>query len=151
MTMLIYRLEDLSMFFFIKNMFLDVPNIQIQDSFPDEILTIPTISIDAGRLKEELYQIGTRDVVRQRTWYIDIFAKTKAQRDDFGYRILDLCKNGINVYDYNEGFPPSIIPTRIAHLDVLERSYEPIPVITDGSEILYFRGQVILDTQNDTV
>src|SRR5689334_9281000 len=104
--MLIYRLEDLSMFFFIKNMFQDVSFIEVVDSFPADsdgspkLLTIPTISIDAGMLKEENFELGNRDKVRIRTWYIDIFAKNKSQRDDFGYRILDQSKNGINIYDY---------------------------------------------------
>lgn len=150
-TMLIYRLEDLSMYFFIKDMFLDAPNIEIVDSFPEEILTVPTISIDAGKLKEELYELGNRDRLRMRIWYIDIFAKNRAQRDDFGYRILDQSKNGINVYDYNEGFPPDVTPSRIEHLDVLNVSYEPIPVILDEVQPKYFRGQVILVTQNDTI
>lgn len=149
--MLVYRLEDLSMYFFIKDMFQDTPFIEIVDSFPEEILTIPTISIDAGKLKEENFEIGNRDRVRIRVWYIDIFAKNKSQRDDFGYRILDQTKNGINIYDYNEGFPPDVSPSRIEHMDVLSISYEPIPVMLDENEKLYFRGQVILVTQNDTV
>jgi hypothetical protein len=151
MTMLIYRLEDLSMFYFIKNMFSSTPFIEIVDSFPEQILTVPTISIDAGKLKEELFELGDRDKVRIRTWYIDIFAKNKSQRDDFGYKILAQTKNGMNIYDYNEGFPPDMAPTKIGHMDVLSISYEPIPVMLDEVEKLYFRGQVILVTQNDTI
>lgn len=151
MTMLVYRLEDLSMFYFIKNMFSDTSYIEIVDSFPEEILTVPTISIDAGRLKEELFELGDRNKVRIRTWYIDIFAKNKSQRDDFGYHILDQSKNGINIYNYNEGFPPNVTPTRLGHMDVLSISYEPIPVMLDEGQKLYFRGQVILVTQNDTI
>lgn len=155
--LVIYRLEDLSIYFFIKDMFQDTPFIEIVDSFPaDEtgapkILTIPTISIDAGILKEELFELGNRDKIRIRTWYIDIFAKNKSQRDDFGYRILDQSKNGIHVYDYNEGFPPDVAPNRIEHMEVLSISYEPIPVMLAENEKLYFRGQVILVTQNDTI
>jgi len=152
MTILIYRNEDLSMFYFIKNMFQDLASfIEIVDSFPERVLTIPTISIDAGKIKEELFEMGDKDKVRIRTWYIDVFAKNKSQRDDFGYKILDKTKNGINIYDYNEGFPPDIIPTKIGHMDILSISYEPVPVMLDESEPLHFRGQVILVTQNDTV
>lgn len=152
MTLSIYRLEDLSVFFFIKNTFIDIANfITIVDSYPDEILSVPTIAVDAGRLKEEPYELGNRDLLRVRTWYIDIFAKNRAQCDDFAYKILEQTKNGINVYDYNEGFPPKIIPSIIEHMDILSRSYEPIPVMLDGSEKLYYRGQVILVTQNDTI
>ena len=151
MAMLVYRLEDLSMFYFIKNVFSDTPYIEIVDSFPEEILTVPTVSIDAGKLKEELFQLGDRNKVRYRTWYIDIFAKNKSQRDDFGYRILDQIKNGVNIYNYNEGFPPVATPSRIGHMDILSISYEPMPVMLDEVQPSYFRGQVILDTQNDTV
>lgn len=151
MTMNIYRLEDLSMTFFIKDLFSDVSFINVVDSFPEEILTIPTISIDAGRIKEELFEVGNRDRLRIRTWYIDVFAKNRSQRDDFGYRILDQSNNGINVYDYNEGFPPDVSPSRVEHMDVLSISYEPVPVMLDEVEPKYFRGQVILVTQNDTV
>lgn len=149
--MIIYRLEDLSMFFFIKNMFSDTSYIEIVDSFPEKLLTIPTVSIDAGKIREELFELGDRDKVRIRTWYIDIFAKNKSQRDDFGYRILDQTKNGMNIYDYNQGFPPTVTPDKIGHMDVLSISYEPVPVMLDENGLLYFRGQVILVTQNDTV
>lgn len=149
--MIIYRKEDLSVYYFLKDMFSDAPNIAIEDSFPEKILTVPTIAIDAGKLSEEYYEIGNRDRLRIRTWYIDIFAKNKSQRDDFGYRILDLTDNGINIYDYDEGFPPDSSPSKIGHMDILSKSYEPIPVLLDENEKLYFRGQVILVTQNDTV
>jgi len=156
--MKIYRLEDLSMYFFIKDIFSPLAEfIEIVDSFPSDsdgspkILTLPTVSIDAGKIKEEPFELGDRDKVRIRVWYIDIFAKNKSQRDDFGYKILEQSHNGINVYDYNEGFPPDVAPTRVEHMDVLSISYEPIPVMLDESEKLYFRGQVILVTQNDTV
>jgi hypothetical protein len=132
-------------------MFSDASSINIVDSFPEEILTVPTISIDAGRIKEEHYEVGSRDRIRVRIWYIDIFAINKSQRDDFGYRILDQSKDGINIYNYNEGFPPSVTPSRIEHFDVLNISYEPIPVILDEVQPKYFRGQVIIVTQNDTV
>jgi hypothetical protein len=151
-TMLIYRLEDLSVYHFIKDMFQDVASfVRIEDSFPDKILSIPTISVDAGKLKEEPFELGNRDLIRIRTWYIDIFAKNKSQRDDFGYRLLDQSKNGITIYDYNEGFPPNVFPSRIGHMAVIAKSYEPVPVMLDEVEQLYFRGQVIFVTQNDTV
>lgn len=90
-------------------------------------------------------------MVRIRRWYIDIFAKNKSQRDDFGYRILDNCKDGINIYDYDEGFPPDITPSKIGHMAVVARSFEPVAVFLEEHENLYYRGQVILVTQNDTV
>ena len=147
----IYRKEDLSVYYFIKDLFQDTPFINIEDSFPEEILEVPTISIDAGKLIEEPFELGNRDKIRERVWYIDVFAKNKSQRDDFGYKILENSKDGIAIYDYDEGFPPDVTPSKIGHMAIVADSYEPIPVILGENEKLYFRGQVILVTQNDTV
>lgn len=150
--MLIYRKEDLSVFYFIKATFSSYSLLTVVDSFPEnEVLTIPTVAIDAGKLTEEDFELGNREKVRVRTWYIDIFAKNKSQRDDMGYSILAATRNGINIYDYDEGFPPDFSPSRIGHMQILSQSYEPIPVILSENEKSYFRGQVILVTENDTV
>ena len=150
--MTIYRLEDLSVNYFIRNLFESFPMITIVDEYPETILEVPTISIVNGKLIEERFELGNRDSgLRTRRWFIDIFAKNKSQRDDFGYRILDNTDNGIRVYDYNEGFPPSASPSLINHLSVVRKSYEPVEVIRQLNEKLYYRGQIILITQNDKV
>lgn len=148
--MTIYRLEDLSVNYFIKGLFEDQTFITIVDDFPRQLLQLPTISVVAGRLIEERYELGNRDAgLRTRKWIFDIFAKTTSQRDDFGYKILDTTDNGISVYDYNEGFPPDASPTRINQLSVIKKSYEPLDTIpTSKNEKLYYRGQIILITQN---
>lgn len=150
--MLIYRLEDLSVNYWVRGVFSSFPQITIVDEFPEQILNVPTISVVNGRLSEELLELGNRDTaIRYRRWFIDIFAVNKSQRDDFAYRILSETSNGINVYDYNEGFPPSASPTEINHLSVINKSYEPLHVIRNLNEKLYFRGQLILITKNDKV
>jgi hypothetical protein len=150
--MTIYRLEDLGVNYFIKDLFSAYPQITIVDEFPKTILQIPTISVVNGKIKEERFEIGNRKSgVRIRRWFIDIFAINKSQRDDFGYRILDSTENGITVYNYNEGFPPSVSPTSVNHLSVLEQSYEPLDIPIGTNEKLYYRGQLILITQNDKV
>ena len=147
--MLVYRLEDLSMVYFIKDLFQDSSFITIVDEFPDTILAVPTISVVNGKLIEERFELGNRDAgKRTRRWFIDIFAVNKSQRDDFAYRILDSTDDGINVYNYNEGFPPNASPNRINHLDVISKSYQPLDVIPKTNEKLYFRGQIILITRN---
>lgn len=150
--MLIYRLEDLSVNYFVKNLFQEAGFITITDEFPSRILTVPTISIENGKLAEERFELGNRDSgIRIRRWLINIFAVNKSQRDDFAYKLLDSTDDGINVYDYNEGFPPNASPTRINHLDVISKTYEPIDVIIQSNEKLYYRGQIILITKNDKV
>jgi hypothetical protein len=149
--MSIYRLEDLSMNFWVKNIFQPFGQVNIVDEFPLEIMTVPTISVVEGKLLEEEFELGNRDGLRIRRWFIDVFALNKSQRKDFGYRILAEAKNGINVYDYNEGFPPNASPSLINHLSVISRTFEPIPVTAEGNEKLYYRGQLILITKNDKV
>lgn len=150
--MKIYRLEDLSVNYFIRNLFSGSEFVTIVDEFPKEILQVPTISIVNGKLKEEQFELGNRDSgLRSRIWFIDIFAKNKSQRDDFAYKILDETDNGITVYDYNEGFPPDASPSIVNHLSMISKTYEPIYVIPTVNEKLYYRGQVILITENDKV
>ncbi len=150
--MLIYRLEDLSMNYFVKDLFSTYPSITIVNEFPKQILSVPTISVVNGKLIEEEFEIGNRDPgLRTRRWFIDIFGSNVSQRDDFAYSILNASKNGVVVYDYNEGFPPSVSPTVINHLSIKSRSYEPLDIIPQENEKLYFRGQIILITTNDKV
>lgn len=149
---LIYRLEDLSMIHFIETMFQDYAFITVVDEFPKVVLETPTISVVNGKLKEEQFELGNEDFgVRTRRWFIDIFAKNKSQRDDFAYKILDESDSGISVYDYNEGFPPDASPTVINHLSVISKVYQPLSVIPQSNEKLYYRGQLILITKNDKV
>jgi hypothetical protein len=149
--MSIYRLEDLSVNYWVRDIFIPYGQVNIVDEFPDTIVEIPTVSVVEGKLYEEEFELGNRDGIRIRKWFIDVFANTKSQRKDFGYKILAEAKNGINVYDYNEGFPPNASPSLINHLTVTSRTFDPIPVIRSLNEKLYYRGQLILVTKNDKV
>ena len=151
-TMTIYRLEDLSMYYYTKNLFMDTPHITIVDDYPRQGLQVPTISVVNGKLIEERFELGNSDSgLRTRRWFIDIYATNKSQRDDFAYKFLDDCDRGITVFDYNEGFPPAASPAAINHLTVISKSYQPIEVLPDINENLYYRGQIILITTNDKV
>jgi hypothetical protein len=138
--------------YFVRGLFSITDFITIVNEFPKEILQVPTISVVNGRLLEERFELGNRDSgLRTRRWFIDVFAKNLSQRDDFAYKILEETDNGINVYNYNEGFPPNASPSIVNHLDVISKTYEPIDVIPTVNEKLYYRGQVILITKNDKV
>jgi len=147
--MYIEKKEDQSIHYWLVDLFQDVPFITLVDEFPETLLTIPTISNDVGRIDMEDLELGDRTGIRVRNWYIDIFAKTKTQREDFGYRILDALKNGINIYDYDEGFPPDVTPSKIGHLNVLARSYEPMRVSPDFTDKLYYRATISFVAVND--
>jgi hypothetical protein len=150
--MLIYRLENLSMNYFVKDLFSTVPFITVVDQFPKLIMQVPTVSVVHGKLIEEEFEIGNRDPgKRTRRWFIDIFGSSISQRDDLAYSLLHASKSGFTVYDYNEGFPPDVSPTAINHLSPISRSYEPIDVIPLENEKLYYRGHLIFITINDKV
>jgi hypothetical protein len=150
--MSIYRLEHLSVDHFIKDLFQAFTFITYTHQFPKEILQVPTISVVNGKLSEDEFELGNQDTIRIRRWYVNVFANSDTQRDDFAYKILEELRiKGITVYDYNEGFPPSASPSAINHLSVISRSYEPIDVIPKLNEKLYFRGQLLFITQNDKV
>lgn len=152
MAMYVERKEDLSVFYHIKDLFASVTFAIIEDSFPDTVVTLPTIAVDAGTLNHELYELGNRTPLRIRKWYIDVFAKTKSQRDDFCYKILNSLDSGVNVYNYDEGFPPDVTPSKIGHLGLLSKQFIPIPVPPpEENQKKYYRGQVIFVTENDQV
>lgn len=149
--MSIYRLEDLSVNYWVRGIYEPFGHVNIVDEFPETVVDLPTISIVEGKLVEEEFELGNREGIRIRRWFIDIFALNTSQRKDFGYKLLSEAKNGINVYNYNEGFPPSASPSLVNHLTVISRTFEPIPVIRELNEKLYYRGQLILITKNDKV
>jgi len=64
---------------------------------------------------------------------------------------LDVLKDGIPVYNYDQGFPPSVSPTRIGTLVVISKSYDPIRVSADVVEKLYYRATISMVAQNDTI
>lgn len=145
------RLEDLSVYYFLKTQFSDAPFITIVDGFPEGDLVIPTIAVEAGKIDVVGYELGNRDGVRLRRWFIDIYAKNKSQRDEIGYKLLDVLKNGIPVYNYNEGFPPSVTPSRAGTLSVESKSYNPIRISADVVDKLYYRATISFVAQNSTV
>lgn len=150
--LMIYRLEDLSVTYWVKGILEPYGFITVVNEFPKQVLAVPTVSIQNKKIVEEEFELGNRDPgVRVRRWFINIFAKNVSQRDDFGYRLLHESKNGINVYNYNEGFPPDASPALINHLDVISRSYEPIDVIFAQNDNTYYRGQLIFITKNGKV
>ena len=150
--MYLERKEDLSVYYFLIDKFSDVPFVEIEDGFPDgKPLKLPTVSVEAGKIDVVEFEMGNRDGIRVRKWYIDVYAVNKSQRDEFGYRLLDALKDGIPVYNYDEGFPPSVTPTREGTLIVDSKSFNPIRINADVSGKLYYRATVSFVAQNDKV
>ncbi len=146
------RKEDLSVYYWLKDVvFVSAPFITITDGFPDGELVLPTVAVEAGKVDVVGFELGNRDGLRVRRWYLDIYAKNKSQRDEFGYKLLDVLKDGIPVYNYDEGFPPLVTPSKIGNLTVLSHSYDPIKISADVTQTLYYRATVSIVAQNDKV
>jgi hypothetical protein len=149
--MYLERKEDLSIYYFLDDNLSTVPGITIVDGFPEKVLTLPTVSIDAGRIDLKHYELGTRNELRERKWFIDIYAKNKSQRDEIGYKLLEDLENGIIVYDYDLGFPPDVTPTRIGFLQILSTSFLPIRIVPEMVEKMYYRATITFVAQNEEV
>jgi len=142
--MLRERKEDLSIYYFVVDLFADISDIlTVVDGYPMEGFTLPTLAVEAKTINTAKWEIGNRTRVQFRVWYIDVFAKNKSQRDELGYRLLNGLEACIPVYDYDEGFPPDVDPTELGCLEVEDLKLEIIPVHPELVDSLYYRASVI--------
>ena len=144
--MLIERKEDLSIHYWLKTLFTAYDFITVVDGFPSENLVIPSISSEPDTVDIEDFQMGDREGIRLRTWYIDIFAKNKTQRDEFAYTILDALKDGVPVYDYDVSIPSTDL---IGHLNVLKRKMRVLRIDPELVSTMYYRATVSILAIND--
>lgn len=143
--MYIERKQDLSIYYLLHDTFAAAGSfIKIVDDFPTGELELPCISIENHAYRVKPLELGNRKGYDIRTWYIHIFANNKSQRDDYGYLIKNTLQQGIPVYDYDEGFPPTVSPTQIGAMDILELEYSPKRVDSRMVSKLYWRGQIKL-------
>jgi hypothetical protein len=149
--MMLERCEDLSVYYFLKSTFSATPFINIVDGFPEGDLVLPTVAVEAGKIDVIVFEMGNRVGLRVRRWYIDIYALNKSQRDEIGYKLLDVLKDPIPVYNYNEGFPPTVSPARAGALIIESKSYSPIKISEKVVDKLYYRATISFVAQNDKV
>lgn len=146
--MYLERKEDLAIYYWLVDLFNDVPGIKIVDGFPDESLTIPTIAVDWMETEARDFQLGDRAGVRVRTWTIDVFAKNKNTRDEYAYRIYNELSNGITVYDIVGG---SKTDTRIGHLNMLQRHINVVRIDPELVSTMYYRASISILAENDII
>jgi len=141
--MYIERKVDLSVYYFIKDLFSIYPFVTIKDGFPDEDLVIPTVSIDLQVIDPVPAELGNRHGKKTFMFFIDIFAISKAQRDEFAYKIMYELENSVPVYDYDEGFPPTVSPTKLGSLVPTDLRMEIIRIIPEiVVDKLYYRSMI---------
>lgn len=133
------RKKDLSLYYWLTDLFSDASYINIEDGFPTGDLVIPTVSVEGGTIDLKPHELGNKNRVFKRIWFIEIFANNKSQRDDFSYRVLTALEDIIPVYDYDEGFPPNVDPTKLGVLNTLTIKGTPIKIFPEMTEKLYYR------------
>ncbi|KKN38965.1 hypothetical protein LCGC14_0748090 [marine sediment metagenome] len=133
------RKQDLSVYYFLEDMFSAYDFVNIVDGYPDEELVLPTISVEAMDVDSIPHELGNRVGLKDRFWDIEVFALNKAQRDEFAYLIMDNLEVGVSINDYDEGFPPDVIPTKIGALDISNLTLTVVTLFPTIQEKLYWR------------
>ena len=139
--MYLERKQDLSVYYWLANMFASTPQVKVVDGFPVSDLVIPSLSVEAESITISPLELGDRKGLEIRVWILDVFAANKAQRDEFSFKILNALDDNILVYNYDAGFPPAVIP-QIGCLIPQDVAYKKIQVLPQLVDKLYWRGQI---------
>jgi hypothetical protein len=144
------RLQDLSIYYWLKEMFSSTSFIKVVDGFPMEDFVIPCISVEAKSLRKRQLELGTRKTLLPRIWYIDIFGKTKSQRDEIGYKIFNELDYPIPVHNYNLGEPPIELP-KLGVLKPDDCNMEIVRINPNLVEELYYRATISFVAEYENV
>jgi hypothetical protein len=141
--MIIDRLLDLSVLYYVKSVFVASPFIHVEDGYPETAFTLPTIAVEISDIDTIPSELGDRVRRKMRTWYIDVFANDKAQRDEYAYKLMSAFEQPIPVYNYDEGFPPTSSPSQIGCISTDDIKLQIIKVLPELTEKMYYRSLVI--------
>lgn len=136
------RKQDLSVYYFIKDLFATAPFVAVVDGYPKEGVEVPTVAVDTLRTDTVPFELGNKKRLLYRFWNVDIYANNKTQRDEFSYMILHALEDSIPVDDYDEGFPPTVTPTQIGCLIPDNIRMEIIKIMPELVDKYYYRSIV---------
>lgn len=136
----------MSVYYWLKNNF---STIDIEDDFPDVLLTLPCIAVVPQVISIRPKQLGSREGNKVRLWDVEVFGNTKTQRDSMAYQILDYLENPILVYNYDEGF---VNPSQIGALLPIQDSITltPMRIFPDLTQKLYWRSSIKFLTEYES-
>jgi len=140
----LHRKFDLSIYYWLSGL---VPSsVTVVDGFPNTDLVLPTVSVTQLDIEGLPFELGgsERDLL---FWRIDSFGETKTQRDNLASIIYSGLECGVDVYNYDEGFPPTVSPTKIGTLIVSKRKLRPIHTFEQLVDKLYWRSAVTFFTK----
>jgi len=124
--------------------------VNVEDGFPNTSLELPTVSVTQLDITGLPFELGgsERDML---FWRIDTFGGTKTQRDSLASLVYRSIECNIDVYDYDEGFPPAVSPTKIGTLLVTKRKLRPVHTFEQLVDKLYWRSSVTFFTKYQPV
>lgn len=147
----IERKKDLSIYYWLVNLFSGTSYIEVKDGFPIENLTVPTVAVEYRTIALNPFELGNSVQEFRRMWYMEVFANNKSQRDDMGYKIIRALQSNIPVYNYDEGFPPEVTPTQLGCLIPRNIRMTPIRVMPQLTQKLYYRASVSFEAELNTL
>ena len=137
------RLQDLSVFYYIKEQVDDT--VKVVDGFPsaDELKleNLPIVAVENREATFDFFELGSKDQLVTRKWVMYVYAKNKAQRDNLAYTIAKSLRNSIGVYNYDMGFPPTTVP-KIGALVPKRISLVIAQIDPSVVKTLYYRAEV---------
>ena len=145
--MYLERKQELSIYYWLEDLFTGT-GVDIVDSYYDGDLEIPRVAIVGGDIGSTLHELGGAERY-DRVWYLEIFANTKQQRDEIGYKIFGQLRTdgGMKIYDYDEGFPPAVSPSSLGWMDALRHQYRPAIFDTELQTLMDWRATVAIHSR----
>lgn len=144
--------QDLSVYYFVKDLLEPYTYITVVDAYPEGEMSLPTVAVTPRDVETFQFQLGSKSRIRDRTWYIDVFALNTAQGRKIGYKLLKALEDDIPVLDYDEGLPPAVTDqTQLGLLEVGTLRLDIIKVMPELVNKLYYRAVVYLSARYNQV
>jgi hypothetical protein len=136
----IQRKQDNSLVYWLQDLLKDSPFINIVSEYNDVELSVPCVAVETDRTMGSPYQLGDRELLLTRKYFIDIYAKNITQRNDYAYKIMNELKNPIPVYDYDDGI---VSPDRLGTLLLSSIYIDPIKVLPELVSEMHYRSMIV--------
>lgn len=150
MTLPVEILQTRSLYYYLKNV---LPSgVNVTESYPisvtdqDPLLSFPTVSISVVDTSSKPIELGNNQTKQDRMWAIEVCASTPVQRDVLSFMVYHALESGVQVYDYNVGFPPMTNQPELGLLDVSDIVIKPVYVFKDLVKDLYWRNSITFST-----
>lgn len=135
------RKQDLSIVYWLRDLLSASPFINITSEYDTSELAIPKIIVQTDETFGRPFELGSRELLLRRMYFIDIYASNISQRNDYAYKIFNALKDRIPVYNYDEGFPP-FVPSQIGNFLMDSIKITPLTIDPTLLDVMYWRSVV---------